>query len=524
MNLEPSDLDLPISRFRPAQIEAIDYAVYFAARSFVGLGLPTGTGKTWLAMALAKLLGARKSVYICSTRGLQDQARNYGVRGLQDIRGRANYVCTGCRHSLTGQLIPNLTCDHGHKNECNLARMQSPDCDYYAHVSASKRAPLVSTNYAYWLHARGNNPRALELDGSPFELLLCDEAHSISGELTRYLEVTIPHYEYPRLKSGLWWSRGESGLLIGEQGFEFMEFARKTCMLLRDRLKMYERSDPEYAELHDKLTRYQTIAQCDPKTWVWEEENNSVTFTPVYPGRYAYRLWSRVPRVVLLSATLRPYTMQLLGLNESQYDFREWGGVFSDSLAPVYYWPTRALTRKSSVEDVNAVIDRMDVILEARRDRKAIIHSVSYERSKSILARSRFRSDILFNKNGTETARVIAEFRRRDAPVILLSPSVSTGYDFAGEQCELQIVVKVPFPNEASRVIKERCANGAYRLYATAQEIVQMCGRARRSDIDRCETFILDSKFGYVMSQRQYVPQSFTYKTIKELPLCPPKL
>ena len=83
-------------------------------------------------------------------------------------------------------------------------------------------------------------------------------------------------------------------MLIGEQGFEFMEFARKTCMLLRDRLKMYERSDPEYAELHDKLTRYQTIAQCDPKTWVWEESNNSVNFTPIYPGRYAYQLWSRV--------------------------------------------------------------------------------------------------------------------------------------------------------------------------------------------------------------------------------------
>jgi Rad3-related DNA helicase len=104
---------------------------------------------------------------------------------------------------------------------------------------------------------------------------------------------------------------------------------------------------------------------------------------------------------------------------------------------------------------------------------------------------------------------------------------VEQGFDFPGEQCEYQIVLKFPFPNETQRVVKERCAQIAgYRLHYAAQKIVQMRGRPVRSETDRAETFILDNAVRQLCGPegRSYCPPGFRIFTVLAAPPPPPRI
>ena len=48
---------------------------------------------------------------------------------------------------------------------------------------------------------------------------------------------------------------------------------------------------------------------------------------------------------------------------------------------------------------------------------------------------------------------------------VLVSPSVSTGYDFPGRECEWQFICKVPFPDGRAK-IQQATASGRQRIRA----------------------------------------------------------
>jgi Rad3-related DNA helicase len=49
---------------------------------------------------------------------------------------------------------------------------------------------------------------------------------------------------------------------------------------------------------------------------------------------------------------------------------------------------------------------------------------------------------------------VIEQFKKSKDPIILVSPSVTTGFDFPYEECQFQIIGKVPWPDTSSAVMK----------------------------------------------------------------------
>ena len=110
---------------------------------------------------------------------------------------------------------------------------------------------------------------------------------------------------------------------------------------------------------------------------------------------------------------------------------------------------------------------------------------------------------------------------------MLVTPSVEEGFDFPADQCEDQIVLKFPFPNETQRVVKERCAQiPGYRLHYAAQKLVQMRGRPVRSETDRAELFILDNAVKQLCGPegRSYCPPGFRIFTVAQVPPAPAKM
>ena len=503
-SLTPADLGLPskFTAFRPSQRAGLDWALYECGQRFTAVSMPTGSGKSLYALALAQALGV-KAVYLTATKGLQEQVlKDAAEIGMVDVRGRANYRCSEMK---------SLNCEHGLREGCTLA--QDTRCPAKKAVKTGEESQLVVTNYSWLLHSKGMLGTGL---------LICDEVHALPELLADYMAVVLPANVMD-----------SSGLMDEPQGDKWKAWAADEYARDKARQKKIEaayklaslaRQDADWQEIDERLQEYAKVARMD-SNWVWETSKGKVYFTPIWPGRYASALWQSVPRILLISATLRPYTLALLGLGRESYDFKEWPSVFPPQRSPVYHLPTVKLSWKSSDADYEKIVEAVDGILAQRPDRRGIIHTVSYSRAKLVLSHSRYARRMVWNDTGSSSSAAVERFRSGPPDTVLVSPSFGTGHDFAGDQCEFQIILKIPFPDTSSRVMKERCKDGAYRFYTAAQTLVQMAGRAMRSADDRSETFILDSAYTWLASQgRKYFPSWWRCHPIQKIPQAPPKI
>lgn len=510
-SITPADLDLPAkfkSFRRVPQLEALDWALDAIDRTPVlAACLQTGSGKTLFGIALARILGV-KAVYLVATKALQEQVLNdFRDSGMVSVVGRANYPCP--RYG---------NCDLGNEADCSLGKTVA--CEYTAAVQKAKASSLVVTNYAYWLHARMNNQHALENedefsgDGAGvIGLLICDEAHSIENQLGGFACVKVYRAELGKTKCPKDGKMDEESLAV-----VWLFWVTETI----NKLKGSTDDDDK-----DLVSRCRRILRMNGN-WVWQfDDHGHCTFTPVRLAQFTKSLFSGVPRVLLMSASLDPFTCSLLLPKDFSYSYKAWPSVFPPQNAPVYHIPTVKLTWKSTDTDYAEIIEAMDRIIDQRPDRKGVIHTVSYARSKRAIDGSRHRSRFISNDNGSGLRDVLTRFRANSRDGILVSPSVEEGFDFEGDQCEFQIILKFPFPNESNRVIKERCTQiPGYRLHHAAHKIVQMRGRPIRSAVDRAETFILDNSVGQLkgLEGKQFLPPGFRIFTVAKVPPAPPRI
>lgn len=456
-DLEPSLLGMPrkFTSYRREQLEGFDWYLNECTETVVAGCLPTGWGKTLWAVSLAKLLGV-KLIYEVATKALESQVMaDFESIGMKCIHGQANYEC-----------VVHGDCKKGYKSGCS--RRMSEACPYAVAVSEARDADLVVTNYAYALYA-GLSATAFQRAG----MIVCDEAHALEGQLTGYGSVKVYSREISREHNGL---RSEkSGVM---PSLEWAAWASDT-------MEAYE-DDPDDDDCtHNRAWR---VSRMDGN-FVWQfDDRGNCTFSPIYLSGYMRRLFGSIPRVLMMSASLTEYVLRLLLPKDFRYDYRAWPVVFPQQNAPVYHIPTVKLSWRSTDEDYEKVIAAMDGIIDRRSDRKGIAQTISYARAKRVLSRSRHNGRLIWNEDGTSLGRSLARFRAADAGTVFASPSVEEGFDFPWDQCEYQIVLKFPFPNETERVIKERCTRiPSYRLNYAAQKLVQIRGRGWRSPDDRCE-------------------------------------
>ncbi len=168
-----------------------------------------------------------------------------------------------------------------------------------------------------------------------------------------------------------------------------------------------------------------------------------------------------------------------------------------------------------------------------RTARPYLADAVSYDRAEMLQGMSRYGRAIILNRGMTgqvETEKAVKKFREavcdQNNPVIMAGPSFTTGWDFSNDQLEVNIIMKVPWPDISDPVIKARTEDDEhYPLYVGMQEIVQAAGRGTRHETDRSETFILDAGFAYFYNRaKEHAPRSFVVWTVKDLPKAPPKM
>lgn len=500
---EPCELGLPekFEAFRPAQIEAADHALNSPYR-FVPMALPLGMGKSLIAMMIAKASGLR-TVILTATRGLQKQYEtDLGASGLFNIWGRSNYQCAA--HT-------NLDCRIGQLESCALI---GQGCHYESQRDTARQLPTIVTNYAYWFHVN-EYPPGLDSPELPVQQLICDESHQAVSELSKYLQTEIREswlhttgLQSPRQSEDISAWREFALNSIVAVGKDLSAATKTLKLAVTNRSSNIRRLRDKVYELDALKTSLGAISIMTAEDWVLEIREGTRhgrvwVFDNVWPAQHSFKLFRNIPKIILMSGTLRPSTLRLLGIPPSAYQFREWPRVFPAAHTPIYHIPTIKLNHK--IDDVGLAkwVERIDEIIESRLDRKGIVHTVSYARQRYLLDHSRHAQYMLVNTNEPESesaAEVVTRFKASDAPAILVSPSFSTGWDFPGRCCEFQIIAKVPYPDIRSKIIQARLARiPSYASQLAMQDLEQACGRGTRSFSDRCEIFLIDDAIRYLL-------------------------
>jgi Rad3-related DNA helicase len=516
----PSDLGaVGYSTWRHHQPSAI-LSITDTDKRFVGSVLPTGAGKT-LTVVGAALLAGRRTAFLTSTKLLQEQyLRDMATSGMVEVKGQANYECIAFQDEH--RALRDKTwhgCDEGPcRAGLYCTRKPTQDegdiekgCLSYDAVARARRSRLVVTNYKYWMHANRFRPEL-----GRFDCLVLDEAHHAPTELADFLSTRLDAADMQLLGSG--------GPRTQDSAGAWADWAKSHEKALRSLLEERPQSRAELrkhrhaSRVANKLSSLVDMAEGD---WVIQSHNSAWHFDPVWVANYKEKLFRGIPHIVFTSATFTHKTAAMLGVGSGDLEWHEAPSDFPVARRPVYFCPTVKLDYRADESQVRLWLATVDNFLRRRRDRKGIIHAVSYERAKLIRRYSEFAPSMILNEKWDTKDRV-AEFRSAGPGAIFVSPSVTTGYDFAGAQCEYQVIAKIPFPDRRNPVTAARTAHDPeYPAYIAMQELVQAVGRGMRSADDQCETIILDSNASWFMRKhRDLAPDWFmaAYQRVDTLP------
>lgn len=449
---------------------------------------PTGSGKSVLAVSHAILTGGR-SVYLTSTKGLQDQSsKDFSSIGMVDLRGRQNYFdCPTASNCADGRLVG---CRAHTDNEC----------EYLNARETFLKSKLTITNYSCYFS------NVIHGDGmGDIDLLILDEAHAAVEELSSALEIRINHGTNAQVYQSFNINPPYRSSLPA-----WKHWASQCISKLKQEVlnrKGNGGGDIKVARILDNLLKNVTRLAAVGDDWIVDEGSvpAEVLFSPVWPTDYAEKLLFRgIKHILLTSATIVPKTLELLGINMDDCLFISHHSVFPVARCPVYLFGATKIDNRSTNADLQQLLGRMDSLISRRLDRKGIIHPVSYDRQQMIVANSEY-GDIMLTPRGQGLTKDLKEFKSSDPPRILNTPAITTGYDFPRSECEYQLLVKIPFVPMFSPVMKARdAADKEYGAYMTAQTLVQTCGRAMRAQDDQVENFVLDKHANWFLSQQKW--------------------
>jgi len=536
----PRDFGLPekFSAWRPGQWDAIQL-ILDSPQRFIVLCCPTGSGKSVTSVAAA-LLSGRRTVICTSTKGLQTQYVETLGELLHDVRGMANYTCP-----IAPQLglsertsVAEAPCQCGYP----CALRFNGGCEYFSRYRAAQSAPLVIANLQAWQFDALKGSDGLHIPQDiydpddekdpriPIDMLVADEASDCGEELSRFIGVQISrreclqlHLDWPDQGLGMpdWrqWA-GVNHLAVTRRLEEWQSRLRNGQGGGNGSGRGWSREFKLLRDMQRKLSRLSTVRAEDD--WVMDEQTTegdgdmyAMRFAPLSPARYAEQaLWRSVKKIVLMSATIRPKTCELLGIPPDEMVFAEYPSTFPRERRPIIVVPSVQLNYRTELDDHTMIrwLHRIDAVIAKRLDRKGVIHSHSYKRAKFLKDNSEFGQYMMIH-DAASRADIVEEFRRSTPPAILVSPSVGTGYDFKDNEARWIIVAKLPFASVSDKLVKARQQRDSeYSTFMAAQALIQMTGRATRAATDWSEVLLMDDSFDnwFYRRARKFMPAWWT--------------
>ncbi len=462
------------------------------------------SGKSLSSLLLAKLSGLR-TVVLTATKGLQGQYQDMAksVGGVV-VKGQNNFPCL---------LVNGLMADEGPCHD-GISCQLKEQCPYRVQVKRAQESHLVISNYAYWL-AQTNFSQGL----GDVQLLILDEAHQAFGALESYLTIFLSRMdlqslgiEFPTVPDAwnAWRSWAEVSVTIAADNTAKLDMEIKQLRSRNESVPNHiSRVYRNLRSVTRKLLRLASLGE----DWIIQKTYHGYRFVPKWVAEYSGDLFHDVPKIVLMSAILSHRSADYLGVpSDGSRAWIEMPSHFPPQNTPIWHVPTARINYRTDDYGATIWFSRIDQVIQRRLDRKGIVFTVSYERAKMLMARSRFK-DIMVTHGTNDVVDVVERFKKMPAPAVLVSPSVTTGYDFPSQEtnCKYLVVGKIPYPDTQDPVTRARHEDDKeWTAYQAMETFVQECGRATRGPEDCVECLVLDDTFKWwYWKHKDFAPKWF---------------
>lgn len=446
----------------PAQLEAIQQAQESPARAVILIG-PPGSGKSFVNEVIAEGTGQYdRGLVLCTTKALQEQyLRDFPWARL--VMGKDNYNC----------LIPGFrtTAEASRARRCNECMYREQHLSpYYKAAEEADGAKIAVSNVAYhWVQR--NLPKGGYLRNR--DTIVFDEAHELEKTLLGQLDIELNESKFRA--AGV-------ALPINNTAEEWTAFVEQV------NLKRSKFEDEDIFAVN-------RVMQAVRDEWIIEETDTGWALRPTWfeGKKWFWPLSQGAEKLVFSSATIfHPKHLAQEVANEADYEVIEMPSRFPAGLRQMLFFPVARVSRNMSSYDEEVLAENMDRLIERHAGQKGIIHSVSYDLMQRMVNRSRNKARLVYHTSARDRNAAVERFMRSTDGVII-SPSMTTGYDFPYDHCRFQIMLKLPMPNIGdSRVKARRAERKDLETADIGSTILQAYGRGMRAEDDWCFTYSLD--------------------------------
>jgi len=500
---------------RTKQQEAIEFACDAFSKKkkrFVIIEAGTGVGKSAIGLTVARYLedsmplaeGYDAGTYFLTTQKILQEQYVHDFKTMKSIKSSSNYQCkftkqNTCAESL--RAIRTADKDSRFYISCTF------NCVYKKAKDEFLKAKESVTNFSYFLAETTYAGKLI-----PRNTLVIDEAHNISNELSKFIEVTITErfakqalkLQMPVLKTQV----------------EAIKWIQKTYVpKLRRHVKHIEDMLEKYVALKDKLQEFTTIAKqfdlldkhtCklhrflelyDKNNWACnlvpsiDKSGKKIEFKPIDVAPYAEDMLLKSGRhVIMMSATILDHKAfcMMLGIDIEEVEFISLSSPFPVENRPILFCGIGSMASQTIEETLPKLAKAVQEILDNHPKQKGIIHCHTFRIAKYLKTSLRTNRFLLHNSQNRE--EMLEKHKRSKSPSVLLSPSMTEGIDLKDECSRFQIICKIPYPYLGDKLIRKRMNKWKWWYpLQTTKTIVQATGRSVRSKSDYAVTYILDS-------------------------------
>lgn len=297
-------------------------------------------------------------------------------------------------------------------------------------------------------------------------------------------------------------------------------------------------SDSKLMQVVTDLMQYQSKIEIflkeykdNPNNWVLETfynertKGNELSLEPIWAYDYLDKyVFSKYDMVFLMSGTILDKNLfcRLNGIDSEKSVYYSINSPFPIKNRPIYYMPLGKMSYQKKEETFKNYIPYINKILKKYSDKKGIIHTNSFELASWV---SRDVSDprLIFHDSSNKD-EVLREHFETTLPTVMVSPSMDTGVSFDDDKARFQVIAKVPYPSLASQKNKLRQKNNPeWYSWKTVSGVIQMTGRAVRSNDDYADTIIIDSSFGDLLRHSGNLFPYWFQKAINKINVKVPK-
>ena len=530
-----------------AILDAVQQKLKSGYRKII-LSAPTGTGKSAVAMTLAK--SYENSFVVTSSKNLQDQYIN-DFEMLVPVKGKSNFPCFKSmeQNGIDLQeydvaMRQGFSCEKGECEEitkegkrqnCKFKpRIQAFEektfqeiiCPYYEQKYSALLADHSVWNYHSYFQTvkynRGTYGEYLNRNISIF-----DEAHSIEDQIIQFVGIEIIKKHIDECKIRIESYDLSDIKMIIQLIRDIAEFYARKVKEIRES-RAY-RENPDYNRIrkldgdYERFARVRSEISSDLGNFIInepeykKEEFKSIIIKPLDVSKYVKEFFI-TPFQIFMSATInRDSFCQNMGFAPEEIAFVDTPrSPFPLENRKVEFLNTARLSYKSPIVDENRIWLKIDEILSRHKNQRGLILTSSRVRCENIVKnlssknKSRLRICHARNPDGKTQDDVIKE-HANSKDGVLISSSLWQGVDLKDNLSRFQIIAKSPYPNYTEKWVESKMER--YPLWYPSQtitKILQGFGRSIRSKQDWATTYVLDSAVEPLLNNsKNLVPRSY---------------